>query len=137
MRFEAKRVLMLLVLLWVVIACLCLSWCTDAEIASHNLSKRSDYFEIPRRVVFYNWITNEYILEIEWYCSLQANDSYDHNDWNIAIVCKDWDGYKKHYLWLSDNVTYIIEQLDAQVVSANHYKVVFKPSAIVPSIELR
>lgn len=114
-----------------------LAWCTDAEIASHNLSKRSDYFEIPRRVVFYNWITNEYILEIEWYCSLQANDSYDHSDWNIAIVCKDWDWYKKHYLGLSDNVTYIIEQLDSAVVSKDHYKVIFKPSAIVPSVEVR
>jgi hypothetical protein len=47
------------------LAVLTLSGCTDADIASHNISRKSDFFEIPRRVIFYNGITNEYILDIE------------------------------------------------------------------------
>lgn len=125
---------------FVLLALLCLpiliiTWCTDAEIASHNLSKKSDYFEIPRRVVFYNGITNEYILDIEWYCSLWWWDSYTPNE--IRVVCRDGSWYKKHFLWLSDNVTYIVEQIDDSFVDTDHYKVIFKPSAILPSMEIR
>lgn len=112
-----------------------LAWCTDADVASHNLSKKADYFEIPRRIVFYNGITNEYILEIEWYCSLWTSAETRLDE--VYIICKDWDWYKKHFLWLSDNVTYVVEQLDDSVVSTNHYKIIFKPSTILPSMEIR
>lgn len=128
--------------LWItllsMLAVLMLCGCTDADIASHNISRKSDFFEIPRRVIFYNGITNEYILDIEWYCSLwwwssQANVWYNE----IYVICKDWDWYKKHFLWLSDNVTYIVEQIDSANVSKDHYKIYFKPSVIVPSIEMK
>ena len=128
--------------LWIVLlfmlAVLMLSGCTDADIASHNISRKSDFFEIPRRVIFYNGITNEYILDIEWYCSLwwwssQTNVWYNE----IYVICKDWDWYKKHFLGLSDNVTYIVEQIDSANVSKDHYKIYFKPSVIVPSIEMK
>jgi hypothetical protein len=117
---------------------LVLVWCTDADIVSHNISKKSDYFEIPRRVIFYNGITNEYILDIEWYCSLWWWSS-SSGAWykEIYVVCKDWAWYKKHFLGLSDNVTYIVEQIDDANVSPNHYKVIFKPEAIIPSVEIR
>lgn len=108
--------------------------CTDADIASQNLSRRADYFEVPRRIVFYNWITNEYILTVEGFCSLGW--WWNENE-EIRILCKDGDGYKKHFLWLSDNVTYIVEQIDGANVSPNHYKIIFKPSAIVPSFEIK
>ena len=128
--------------LWItllsMLAVLTLSGCTDADIASHNISRKSDFFEIPRRVIFYNGITNEYILDIEWYCSLwwwssQTNVWYNE----IYVICKDWDWYKKHFLGLSDNVTYIVEQIDSANVSKDHYKIYFKPSVIVPSIEMK
>lgn len=41
-----------------------LSSCSDAEIASNNLSRESDNFRIARRVVFFNGITDEYMLSI-------------------------------------------------------------------------
>ena len=123
--------LLLLWLFWIIT----LAWCDDASVVSHNISKKSDYFEIPRRVIFYNGITNEYILDVEWYCSLGWWDARTPNE--IWIVCKDWAGYKKHFLGLSDNVTYIVEQIDDANVSPNHYKVIFKPSVIVPSIEIK
>ena len=107
--------------------------CTDADIASQNLSRAADQFEIMRRVVFYNGITGDYMLTVEGRCSLGNNDSYGQ----LTITCKIADGqYKKHFLGLSDNVTYFVEQLDGANVSVNHYRVIFKPSVIIPDIDI-
>lgn len=103
---------------------------TDADVASHNLSKDADSFKINRRVVFYNGITADYILSIEGLCSLDASEGR-----KVSITCKVGEGvYKKHYLGVSDNVTYFIEQLEPAAVGVYRYKVVFKPSSILPDI---
>jgi hypothetical protein len=107
---------------------------SDADIASHNVSKAADNFEVARRVIFYNGITNDYMLSIEGYCSLGNHD----NDGKLSVTCKTGPGaYKKHFLGLSDNVTFFVEQLDAKNVSTSFYRVVFKPSVIIPDIEIR
>lgn len=106
----------------------------DASVASRNISKAADQFEIVRRVVFYNGITGEYLLEIMGNCSIKA----DRADNQLEVVCAMGDGtYKKHFLGLSDNVTYFAEQLKQAPASVSHYRVVFKPSVIIPSIDLR
>ena len=111
-----------------------LAWCSDANTVSYNISKEADYFNVYRRVVFYNGITNEYMMSIEWRCSL----GNDNTDKQISITCKVWEWqYKKHFLGLSDNVTYFIEQLEEKNVSKNHYKVIFKPSVIIPDLDIR
>lgn len=103
----------------------------DAQVASRNLSKAADNFEVPRRIVFYNGITGEYMLSIEGYCSQEPNQG------RIAVICKDGGEYKKHFLGLSDNVTYFSEQMSGKGVSTSRYRVTFKPSVIVPDIEVR
>ncbi len=42
-----------------------LTSCSDADTASQNLSIAADNFEINRRIIFYNGINGEYMLEIE------------------------------------------------------------------------
>lgn len=104
----------------------------DAQVASRNVSQAADNFEINRRIVFYNGITNEYILTIEGLCSQQPSDG------KIAIICKTGPNtYKKHFLGLSHNVTYFSEQLEPAQASVYRYRVTFKPSVIVPSIDIR
>lgn len=111
-----------------------LSGCTDADVASHNLSKAADNFEITRRVVFYNGITGDYMLSIEGLCSLGNSDPSRQ----LSITCKtDKDEFKKHFLGLSDNVTYFVEQLEGVDVSLYHYRVVFKPQTIIPDVDFR
>lgn len=106
----------------------------DADIASRNLSQAADMFEIQRRVVFYNGITGEYILTIEGLCSL---GNYD-KDGELSVTCKTGpSAYKKHFLGLSDNVTFFAEQIDAASVSVYHYRVIFKPASIVPNIDVK
>lgn len=106
----------------------------DADIASRNLSVAADQFQIDRRVVFYNGITGEYMLTVEGRCSLGNNDSAGQ----LTITCKTGeDQYKKHFLGLSDNVTYFVEQLESKGVSAYHYKVIFKPQSIIPDVDFK
>lgn len=108
--------------------------CSDADIASTNLSRAADNFEVNRRVVFYNGITGDYMLSIEGLCSLGNNDKARE----VTITCKTGQSlYKKHFLGLSDNVTYFVEQLEPQNVSAYHYRVVFKPQTILPDFDFR
>lgn len=108
--------------------------CTDADIASENLSKAADSFEISRRIVFYNGINGEYMLTIEGLCSL---GNYDPSG-QLSVTCKTGPSeYKKHFLGLSDNVTYFVEQVGDAQVSAYHYRVIFKPAAILPDIDLQ
>ena len=108
--------------------------CSDADVASRNLSKAADNFEVNRRIVFYNGITGDYILSIEGQCSKGNSDSIS----SVTITCKTGEGaYKKHFLGISDNVTYFIEQLDPLPVGVSHYVVNFKPSAILPDVRHR
>jgi hypothetical protein len=108
--------------------------CSDADIASHNLSKAADMFEINRRIVFYNGITADYILVLEGRCSLGNCDK----EGELTVTCKTGpDTYKKHFLGLSDNVTYFAEQLEDVTVDEYRYRVIFKPEAIVPDIDFR
>lgn len=116
-------------------ACIGLVGCSnDADVVSQNISQDSDNFKVNRRIVFFNGITDKYLMTIEGKCSIKK----DGNDKQLEVTCKVGDNdYKKHFLGLSDNVTYFVEQVDGANVSANHYKVVYKPETIVPDIELR
>lgn len=118
------------VLLIALIAMLFIGCERDAQVASHNLSKQSDMFEITRRVIFYNGISGEYILTIKGRCSIESNSQ------KLAVTCKTGENaFKKHYLGLSDNVTYFAEQLESKDVSVYHYEVVFKPQSIIPDVD--
>jgi hypothetical protein len=111
-----------------------LTGCSDADVASNNLSKAADQFEVTRRVVFYNGITGDYMLTIEGLCSLGNADKPGQ----LSITCKTGPtSFKKHFLGLSNNVTYFVEQVDANKVSVYQYRVIFKPSVIVPDIDLK
>lgn len=104
----------------------------DAQVASENLSKAADNFEIERRVVFFNGITDTYLLTVEGRCSVADEGN------QLEVTCKTGkDQFKKHFLGLSDNVSYFVEQVEAADVSEYHYRVTFKPEVIVPDIDLR
>lgn len=106
----------------------------DADVASRNLSIAADQFEVNRRVVFYNGITGEYMLTIEGLCSLGNQDAAR----SLSLTCKVGpNSYKKHFLGLSDNVTFFVEQLEPSKASTYHYRVIFKPAAIVPDIDAK
>lgn len=116
----------------VIIVSFVISGCnSDATVASHNLSKASDMFQVDRRIVFYNGITDTYMLTIEGKCSIEPSKT------KLEVTCKTGSNeFKKHYLGLSDNVTYFAEQLESKNVSTYQYKVIFKPLSIIPDVDL-
>lgn len=108
---------------------------SDADVASRNLSTAAEQFEIQRRVVFFNGITDKYLLEINGLCSVETTDAALGG--SLEVTCKTSPTtYKKHFLGLSDNVSYFVEQIDSANVSAYRYRVIFKPDVIVPEIDL-
>ena len=62
----------------------------------------------------------------------------DKEDAQLEVTCKTGDNeYKKHYLGISDNVTYFVEQMDPASVDTFHYKVQFRPEELLPDIDVQ
>ena len=123
----------ILAILAAVVVAVSMIGCSDASVARANLETAEQNFEVFRRVVFYNGITGEYILTIEGRLAITID-----MDGDLVVTVKTEGGqYLKHYLGLSDNVTYFSEALAPNSVSTKQYKVIFKPSVIVPTIEVK
>lgn len=102
-----------------------------ATTANENLSTKADNFEIQRKVVGINGITNTIAFTVEGRCSL--NDQGNQ----LEVTCKHGpDEFRKHMVGLSDNTFYVAEQLDAVDVSQYHTEIIIRPEAIVPGIRL-
>lgn len=106
---------------------------SDADVASKNLSTAADQFEIERTIVFYNGITDKYMFTIEGRCSITA----DGADAQLEVTCKTSETeYKKHFLGLSDNVTYFVVQTTPAQVGVYNYRVIFKPQTVIPDVDV-
>ena len=106
---------------------------SDADVASKNLSKAAEQFEVPRRIVGINGITDKFLFQIEGYCSVETSDSGLGGA--LEVTCKvAGQGYKKVFMGLSDNVSFVVEQLEPTQVSTKHYRVIFKPETLLPNI---
>ena len=115
----------------ILVIALILTGCSrDADVASRNLSVAADQFEIDRRIVFFNGITDTYLLSIEGRCSIEDQGN------QLEVTCKlGPEQFNKHFLGLSDNVSYFVEQLETANVSVYNYRVIFKPQSIVPDVD--
>lgn len=105
---------------------------TDADVVNKNITQEAENFKVPRRIIFINGITDNYLLTVEGYCSVDSG-----NPAQLTVTCARDGGYIRNYLGRSDNVTWTVEQLNPAKVSPNYYKVTFKPSTIIPDPELR
>jgi hypothetical protein len=129
----ARRGLALSVLALVIGSAALLSGCAqESETAAYNVSQAAHNFEVNRRVVFYNGITGEYILTIEGLLSVTPEQG------KLSVIVKTGPSqYKKHYLGVSDNVTWFCEQIESVKADPYHYRVVFRPTTIIPNIEVK
>lgn len=103
---------------------------SDAQKVSENLSTAADQFEVNRLIVGINGITDEVLFSVEGRCSITR-------DGDLIVICKEGpDQYKKHYIGLSHNVTFVSTQLEAADASVYHTRIVLKPQNIVPNFDL-
>jgi len=123
-----KRILTMLLVVGLVVATL--TGCTEAERASYNLSKQADYFNIVRQLTVINCIEGDVLFQMTGRMSITA----DIEDNQLEVIVEDGGTYVKHFVGLSDNVTYIIEDLNlgANDVSKYKYTLNFNPNMWIP-----
>lgn len=111
---------------------------SQAETVSDNISTAADNFEIDRRITFINGITGGTPLIIEGKCSIEA----DTADEQLEVTCRVDDtgdndeDYYKHFLGLSDNMSYIVEQTEPADVDPFHHRVIIRPETLIPNFDV-
>lgn len=128
-----RKIVIALAILFALGVALGVSGCqSKADVVSHNISTEADQFKIERQIVFFNGITDKYLLVIQGRCSLGNNDPVKE----LSVTCEVAPGqYEKHFLGLSDNVSYFSQQVTPAAVSDYHYTVLFRPETVVPNFE--
>jgi hypothetical protein len=108
--------------------------CTDSEAdtANKNLSKAAENFEVPRRIVGINGITDEALFVVEGFCSYEVP-----GNGTFEAICKNEDGsIERTTLYLSDNVTFVSTQLRGVKVDLFNPRIIFRPETIIPNFDL-
>lgn len=107
---------------------------SDADKASTNLGRAAEQFEVQRKIIGVNGITDKLLFEVEGRCSLEQNPNLPRN---LEVICKHGpNDFRKHFVGLSDNVTYISTQLEGIDVSVYRTRIILKPENIVPNFDL-
>lgn len=104
--------------------------CTEAERVSYNLSKQADNFNVVRQLTVINCIEGDVIFQMTGKLSIHA----DTEDRQLEVTVEDGGTYVKHFIGLSDNVTYVVEDLNLgdNAVSKYRYTLNFNPNMWIP-----
>ena len=108
----------------------CSTGCNEAERVSYNLSQQADNFNVVRQLTVINCLQGDVLFQMTGRLSITA----DTTDNQLEIIAEDNGTYVKHFVGLSDNVTYIIEDLNvgANDVSSYSYTLNFNPNMWLP-----
>lgn len=125
-----KIIAMLLALLLAVLVACNLTGCsTQAERVSYNLSQQADSFNNIRQVTVINCLQGDVLFQMTGKISITA----DTADNQLEVIVEDeYGNYKKHFIGLSDNVTYVIEDITSGDVSNYKYTLNFNPKMWIP-----
>lgn len=103
--------------------------CSQADRVSYNLAKEADNFNDVRQLTVINCLQGDVLFQMTGKLSITA----DTTDNQLEIVVEDENGeYKKHYVGLSDNVTYVVEDITADNVENYKYTLNFNPNMWLP-----
>lgn len=114
-----------------VLSCMALVGCaTEAERVSYNLTQEADNFNVVRQLTVMNCIQGDVLFQMTGKMSITA----DVADNQLEIIVEDGGTYVKHFVGLSDNVTYVVEDLNlgANDVSKYKYTLNFNPNMWLP-----
>ena len=108
---------------------LSLAGCTEADRVSANLSQEADNFNVLRQVTVINCIANDVVFQMTGKLSIKA----DTEENQLEIVVENDDGtYSKDIIGLSDNVTYVLEDLDTNYVEKYRFTINYNPKMWIP-----
>ena len=102
---------------------------TEAQRVSYNLSQEADNFNDVRQITVINCLQGDVLFQMTGKISIEA----DTEDNQLEIIVEDENGeYKKHFIGLSDNVTYVVEDITSGDVSKYKYTLNFNPKMWFP-----
>lgn len=123
-----RKVLTIIMVLSLVLICVGCDQ-RQADDVSYNLSLRADNFEEVRQITVINCLQGDVLFQMTGKMSIEA----DTEDNQLEIVVEDEKGeYKKHFIGLSDNVTYVVEDITSGDVSKYSYTLNFNPKMWIP-----
>ena len=103
----------------------------SADTVKENISKEADEFKVKRRITFINLRNGEYLFQLTGNCSVKGGSSSSNSE--LEVICRiGEDKYQKHMLYIANETTYVVEQLEYSDVSRYDYEIVFRPEAIIP-----
>ncbi len=102
---------------------------TEVNRVSYNLSQEADNFNDIRQITVINCLQGDVLFQMTGKMSITA----DTSDNQLEIIVEDENGeYKKHFIGLSDNVTYVVEDVTAGDVEKYKYTLNFNPEMWLP-----
>ncbi len=112
------------------VAVLGMTSCSEADRVSENLSKQADNFNIVRKITVMNCIKGDVLFQMSGRMSITA----DREDNQLEIIAEKDGKYVKHFIGLSDNVTYVVEDLGVGENDVNKYQYTlnFNPNMWMP-----
>ena len=105
--------------------------CSEADRVESNLTKEADNFNVVRQLTVINCLQGDVLFQMTGKMSITA----DVEDNQLEIIVENDDGnYTKHFVGLSDKVTYTIEDLNlgANDVEKYRYTLNFNPEMWLP-----
>ena len=124
-----KKVLISLLVGISVIGMVGMVGCTEADTVSTNISKEADNFNVTRRLVVINGRTDTIIFSLVGNFSITV----DQEDNQLEVIAEVRDGvYRKHFIGLSDEIQYFVEDVGDNEVSKYRYEVEFMPEKVIP-----
>ena len=108
-----------------------LTGCSEAARVEYNLTEEADNFNVVRRLTVINCLQGDVLFQMTGKMSITA----DTSDNQLEIIVENDDGtYAKHFVGLSDNVTYTIEDLNLGKNEVEKYKYTlnFNPKMWIP-----
>lgn len=123
----ARGIVAAIAFVLILLLCAIMSGCEtrEADMVSYNLSLEADNFNNVRQITIINCLQGDILFQMTGKMSITA----DTADNQLEVIVETENGtYKKHFIGLSDNVTYLVEDITEGHVDKYNYTINFNPN---------
>ena len=126
-----KKILIVVLCMACLIVCFAGCDAREADDVSYNLSVQADNFNVVRQITVINSRSDDVLFQMTGKLSLQNEGNNE-----LAVIVEDENGiYHKHFIYLNDWTTYVVEDLGGAEVSKYHYTLNYNPKMWLPNVE--
>lgn len=102
---------------------------TEADRVNYNITKDAENFNVYRRITVINCIKGDVLFTAEGLMNIKA----DTTDNQLELIVETEDGkYEKHFIGLSDNVTYTVQDITGNDVNKYKFVIHYNPNMWIP-----